>query len=222
MANNQIGFTTTPIEARTGTYCTDVAKAIGAPIFHVNADDPVLVDRIMRLALQFRNKFKKDVFVDIIGYRRYGHNEQDQPAFTQPIMYKAIETHPKVYDLFVAQLVREGVVTQAEAKTLWDSEIQKMQNSYSLAKKETFNVKDYSIKPFHSAVEPTGIGKLKDTCVPPDRIRELAAKIFTIPPTFNIHPQIAKIFDLRRQAVAKGEGIDFGTAEALAFGSLIG
>ena len=90
VANNQIGFTTTPAEARTGLYCTDVAKSIQAPIIHVNADDPELVSAVMRLSMRYREKFHKDIFVDVIGYRRYGHNEQDQPAFTQPMMYQEI------------------------------------------------------------------------------------------------------------------------------------
>lgn len=116
VANNQIGFTTTPAEARTGLYCTDVAKAIGAPIIHVNADDLELVDRVVRMAFKFRQNFKKDVFVDIVGYRRYGHNEQDQPAFTQPLMYRVVGGHPMLYDIYKKALLAERVVTEAEVK----------------------------------------------------------------------------------------------------------
>lgn len=121
VANNQIGFTTTPAEARTGLYCTDVAKSIMAPIIHVNADEPELVDKAMRLAVEYRQKYKNDIFVDIIGYRRYGHNEQDQPAFTQPMMYQKINEHRPVYQIYRDRLIQEGILTDSEAKTLWNN-----------------------------------------------------------------------------------------------------
>lgn len=100
VANNQIGFTTTPAEARTGLYCTDVAKAIQAPIIHVNADEPEFVSEVMKIAVEYRQTFFKDIFVDIIGYRRYGHNEQDQPSFTQPMMYQEIGKRPNIYNIY--------------------------------------------------------------------------------------------------------------------------
>jgi 2-oxoglutarate dehydrogenase E1 component len=106
VANNQIGFTTTPAEARTGLYCTSVAKSIQAPIIHVNADEPELVNKAIKLAMDYRQKFRKDIFVDIIGYRRYGHNEQDQPAFTQPMMYQTIGKRPTIYHLYADKLVK--------------------------------------------------------------------------------------------------------------------
>jgi 2-oxoglutarate dehydrogenase complex dehydrogenase (E1) component-like enzyme len=104
VANNQIGFTTTPAEARTGLYCTDVAKSIQAPVIHVNADDPEVVSEVMKIAIEYRQRFHKDIFVDIIGYRRYGHNEQDQPSFTQPMMYREIHKRPNVYQLYKQKL----------------------------------------------------------------------------------------------------------------------
>ncbi len=110
VANNQIGFTTTPAEARTGLYCTDVAKAIQAPILHVNADEPEVVSEVMKIAVEYRQTFNKDIFVDIIGYRRYGHNEQDQPAFTQPMMYQEIGKRPNIYTLFKNKIIKDGTV----------------------------------------------------------------------------------------------------------------
>jgi 2-oxoglutarate dehydrogenase E1 component len=106
VANNQIGFTTTPAEARTGLYCTNVAKSIQAPIIHVNADEPELINKLITLAVAYRQQFKKDIFIDIIGYRRYGHNEQDQPAFTQPMMYQEISKRPPLYNLYSEKLIK--------------------------------------------------------------------------------------------------------------------
>jgi 2-oxoglutarate dehydrogenase E1 component len=112
VANNQIGFTTTPSEARTGLYCTDVAKTIQAPVFHVNADEPELVHKMMAIALEYREKFHKDIFIDIIGYRRYGHNELDQPVFTQPMMYQKIASRPNIYTLYSQKLIDQAIITK--------------------------------------------------------------------------------------------------------------
>lgn len=110
--NNQIGFTTNPTQGRSSYYCTEVAKVIGAPVFHVNANDPIMVDRCIEIAVKYRQKFKKDFFVDIVGYRRYGHNEQDQPAFTQPKMYETIKNTPTAYESFAKKLLEKGIITE--------------------------------------------------------------------------------------------------------------
>lgn len=110
ITNNQVGFTTTQRDARSGLYCTEVAKTIGAPIFHVNANNPEMVDKITRLAIEYRQKFKKDVVIDIVGFRRLGHNELDQPSFTQPLMYKKVNALKDVYQIYADQLIKEGVI----------------------------------------------------------------------------------------------------------------
>lgn len=120
VANNQIGFTTTPAEARTGLYCTDVAKSTMSPIIHVNADEPELVDQAIRLAVEYRLKFQSDIFVDIVGYRRYGHNEQDQPAFTQPMMYQKINEHRPIYNIYRDRLITQGDITKSAAEKMWE------------------------------------------------------------------------------------------------------
>jgi 2-oxoglutarate dehydrogenase E1 component len=141
VANNQIGFTTTPSEARTGLYCTDVAKSIQAPVFHVNADDPETVHRVMNIALEYRERFNKDIFVDIIGYRRYGHNELDQPVFTQPMMYKKIAERPNVYTLYSQKLIGEGVITNEYLSKSWEAEMKKLKSAYDESLHESFEVR---------------------------------------------------------------------------------
>ena len=120
--NNQIGFTTTPNQGRSSYYCTEIAKVVDAPVIHVNADEPDILDKCMRIAVAYRQKFQKDIFIDIIGYRRFGHNEQDQPMFTQPIMYNKIKNKAHVCDLYSQKLIRKGVI-DAEG-------IQKIKNEY--------------------------------------------------------------------------------------------
>jgi len=110
--NNQVGFTTNPWQSRSSYHCTEVAKVIGAPIIHVNADEPDLLDHVMQIAVQYRQKFKKDIFIDIIGYRRFGHNEQDQPFFTQPLMYEKIKNHPSVFEKYSEKCIEKGVLTK--------------------------------------------------------------------------------------------------------------
>ena len=116
--NNQIGFTTPPKQGRSSYYCTEIAKAVDAPVIHVNADVPDILDKIMKIAVAYRQKFNKDIFIDIVGYRRYGHNEQDQPAFTQPKIYEKIKEHPTCYDFYSQKLLQRGVVTEQDLKDL--------------------------------------------------------------------------------------------------------
>lgn len=116
--NNQIGFTTNPSQSRSSYYCTEVAKAVDAPVIHVNADKPDILDKCMKIAVEYRQKFKKDIFIDIVGYRRYGHNEQDMPNFTQPLMYDKIKNHPNVFELYSQKLIQKGVIDAQGIKAL--------------------------------------------------------------------------------------------------------
>ena len=171
VANNQIGFTTTPAEARTGLYCTDVAKSIMAPIIHVNADEPELVDQAMRLAVEYRLRFKSDVFVDVIGYRRYGHNEQDQPAFTQPMMYQKINEHRPIYSIYADRLVEEGVITKDEKKKMWDEELNRFRQSYNESLSTNFDIKKWTHTPFHRVVDLSQLGNIKNTGIDPRELK---------------------------------------------------
>lgn len=219
--NNQIGFTTTPREARSSLYCTDIAKAIGAPIFHVNGDDPEAVDTVMKLAVQYRKRFKKDVFIDIYGYRRYGHNELDQPAFTQPLMYQIISKIPPIYEKYAQQLIAEGVLTPEQKKDKENEIMAKLRRSYEASKKQQLDKQAWVSKPWEAMVQSGLFGKLKDTGVSIDILKGIGKQITAFPSTFKPHPQIAKIFQARAQSIDKGEGIDFATAESLAFATLL-
>lgn len=219
--NNQIGFTTTPREARSSLYCTDVAKAIGAPIFHVNGDDPEAVDSVMKLAIQYRNLFKKDVFIDIIGYRRYGHNELDQPSFTQPLMYNIINKVQPIYEKYSQKLIEEGVLTLNIKKQTEIKFQNNLKKAYDASKIKNIDKQAWVSKQWENMIQTDLYGKLKDTGVPLEVLQQIGKEINTIPSTFTPHPQIAKIYQQRLNSIQSGVGIDFATAEALAFASLI-
>jgi 2-oxoglutarate dehydrogenase E1 component len=221
VVNNQIGFTTAPHDSRSGLYCTDIGKTADAPIFHVNADSIDDVYKVCRLAAQYRQKFKKDVIVDIMGYRRFGHNELDQPLFTQPIMYKKIAKHPYVMEIYRKQLIDEGVITQQFAKEtekqIWDS----LEESYKKSKTLKFNMEQWETEAWEEIKKPELYGKFWDTGINEKTLREIGKKIFVLPEDFEFHPQIKKIFEARVKAMDEGQGIDWGTGEALAFASLM-
>ena len=221
VANNQIGFTTTPAEARSGLYCTNVAKAIQAPIIHVNADNPEKVNQVIKLAVDYRQKFKKDIFIDIIGYRRYGHNEQDQPAFTQPMMYQTIGQRSTCYHLYADKLIKEGVVTEEQVKQIWGEEVGKVSSAYAESQKSTFNISKWRMPTYHSVVDYTRLGYIKRTGLDKEEIHEIGKKVTAVPETVTMNPVIKKIYAQRAKSIESGEGIDFATAESLAFGSLL-
>ncbi|EKX41726.1 hypothetical protein GUITHDRAFT_141727 [Guillardia theta CCMP2712] len=224
IANNQIGFTTDPRFSRSSPYCTDVAKSVGAPIFHVNGDDPEAVCWVMSLAAEFRQTFRKDVVVDIVGYRRHGHNEIDEPMFTQPLMYKIIKKHPDVLKIYSDKLVAEGRVTREK--------VEEMKAAANTVFNEAFEkAKDPNYRPPPSAWFGTQwkgyktkfqLGKNDETAVPKDTLQSIGEKISAVPQGFNIHRKLEKMMRDKRKAVCDQEkGIDWGTAEALAFGSLL-
>lgn len=219
--NNQLGFTTVPKDARSGLFCTDLAKSLDSPVFHVNADEPEMVEGIIRLAFDFRQKFKKDVFVDIIGYRRYGHNELDQPAFTQPLMYKTIEKTPPVFEKYANKLIEEGLIDLKYKENLMKKYFSEFDKAYENSRNHVFNRKDWIPKPWEEIRLPSLWGGVKDTGVPISTLREIGLKINHIPQDFHAHPQIRKFYEQRNESIKEGLQIDFATSEALAFGSLL-
>ena len=220
--NNQIGFTTTPAEARSTLYCTDVAKMIQIPIFHVNGDDPEAVLRCAELAMQYRERFGDDVVIDVIGYRRHGHNEGDEPAFTQPRLYAKIRSRPSVRRLFGAVLAeREELEGDAAA------EIEVAVRAELDAALEDANVGAVDPAEPHDPQGPwRGFSRVLpraevETAVPIEILAKIAEGVGSVPSYFKPHPKLQKLLDMRHKAVVEGSPIDWGMAEALAFGSLL-
>ncbi len=222
--NNQVGFTTSPEEGRSTTYCTDLAKMLDSPILHVNGDDAEAVTWASRVLLEFRQKFKADAFLDIVCYRKYGHNEGDEPSFTQPLLYKKIKTHPSPREVYAAKLVAGQVVTETEAQEIID----RLTAIYMAAQASAKAEAQYEhASTYQSAWKGYRDPKPEDhflpvsTTVEEARLKDIAEKINTIPKEFHLHPKLQRFFDERLKVVREGTSIDWGTGEALAYASLV-
>ena len=223
IVNNQIGFTTNPRYSRSSPYPSDVAKMIEAPIFHVNGDDPEAVVFAAKVATEFRQKFQKPVVIDMFCYRRHGHNEGDEPSFTQPLMYKAIAKHPTTLEIYGDKLVGEGVVTAGEVEKMkadWrsqlDTELEAAQ-SYRANKADWLDGRWSGFKTAGDSEDPRR-GK---TGVEIAKLKQIGDKITTLEPGFHLHRTLLRFFENRRKAIDSGQNIDWATAEALAFCSLL-
>ncbi len=218
--NNQIGFTTTPEEARSSEYATDVAKMIQAPIFHVNGDDPEAALWVTKLAFAYRQEFQKDVVIDLFGYRRHGHNEGDEPGFTQPLLYEKIKTHPSVREIYAAKLVAAGIMKQQEIDSMAEKISIKLTKAFDIIKekKVSFNTDIPLAVP---KAEITHITPIEDTSIREDTLIEIVKGITSLPKDFNVHPKLQKFLE-KRKTFIKGEvEADWAFAELLAFGSLL-
>ena len=216
IANNQIGFTTDPAEGRSTRYSSDLAKGFDIPIIHVNADDPEAAIAAIRLALAFRSRFGHDVVVDLVGYRRFGHNEQDEPAYTQPLMAHRIAEHPTVREQFAERLVGEGVI-DADAAAEVEGRVDATLRSAHDRLKATFGHAEPP--PAEQTPAPAGPSRIA-TAVDADRLRGLERELLAVPEHFTVHPKLARQLDRRLVALDEG-GIDWGQAESLAFASLL-
>jgi 2-oxoglutarate dehydrogenase E1 component len=214
IANNQVGFTTDPIDARSTRYASDAAKGFDMPIVHVNADDAEACLQTVRLAIAYRNKFNKDFVIDLVGYRRHGHNEADQPAFTQPLMYKIIEEHPTARQVFGQRLVRERTMTDEDVEAA-----DKAQNAKLMAVYEEMKKAGSADTKADRGGVPSGM-TAPETGVRAEKLVALNEQLLALPSNFKMHPTVAKVLPRRRDAINTG-AIDWGHAEALAFGSLI-
>ncbi|WP_455477834.1 2-oxoglutarate dehydrogenase E1 component [Bartonella sp. B10] len=220
--NNQIGFTTDPRFSRSSPYPSDVAKMIDAPIFHVNGDDPEAVVFVAKIATEFRQIFHKPVVIDMFCYRRYGHNEGDEPSFTQPLMYKAIRSHKTTLQLYSDQLVAEGVTTVEEIeqqKKQWRDKLEfefKASTSYKPDKADWLDGSWTGLKASSNVDEQ----HCKTTGVELQTLKEIGQKLVEIPSNFHVHKTIQRFLSNRAKIFETGEGVDWATAEALAFGSL--
>ena len=223
IVNNQIGFTTYPRYSRSSPYPSDTAKMIEALIFHVNGDDPEAVVFAAKVATEYRQKFAKPVVIDMFCYRRFGHNEGDEPSFTQPLMYKKIRAHASTLEIYGKKLIGEGVVTEGEVdkmKADWRSRLEAEQEagqSYKANKADWLDGRWAGLKPAQDADDP----RRGNTGVTAEALREIGEKITSVPKDFAIHKTVQRFLDTRAKAIKSGEGIDWSTAEALAFCSLL-
>ncbi|WP_396594717.1 2-oxoglutarate dehydrogenase E1 component [Brevundimonas sp. R86498] len=219
--NNQIGFTTSPRNSRSTPYCSDVALMVQAPIFHVNGDDPEAVVFAAKVATEYRQKFKKDVVVDMFCYRRFGHNEGDDPTFTQPIMYSKIRAQPSTREIYSKRLVEEGVITQAEV----DAEIarfeQFLDDQFEAGKTFKADKADWLDGQWKGVGLPDGDERRGDTAVPEAKLKDLGHRLTTVPNDVDIHKTLKRVIEARRETIDTGANIDWATAESLAFASLL-
>ncbi|MEO1019835.1 MAG: 2-oxoglutarate dehydrogenase E1 component, partial [Pseudomonadota bacterium] len=221
IVNNQIGFTTSPAYARSSPYPSDVARGVQAPIFHVNGDDPVAVNHVARLAVEFRQEFAKDVVIDMWCYRRHGHNEGDEPGFTQPLMYKRIAQHPTVRQVYARALERDQTIDKNLAQQLHDDFATQMEQAHEASSGYKSNKADW-LEGAWSGLSAAPLEYQRgSTAVSVDILRDLGLKLTDLPERLHIHPRLKRVIGNRRKAIEKGEGLDWATAEHLAFATLV-
>jgi 2-oxoglutarate dehydrogenase E1 component len=222
VVNNQIGFTTTPAEARSTLYCTDVAKMIQVPIFHVNGDDPEGVVHVAQMALDYRQRFHEDVVIDLVCYRRHGHNEGDEPSYTQPLLYERIRRQTPVRKLYQEQLIEAGVLTRVEADRMESEQNDQLQQALQVVKVQP----PAPDEPYEPGGPWTGFSRRApagpvETALPVERLQQIAERIAAVPPGFEVHKKLEPFLERRGKAIAQDLGVDWAFAEALAFGSLL-
>ncbi|MBM3520190.1 MAG: 2-oxoglutarate dehydrogenase E1 component, partial [Alphaproteobacteria bacterium] len=223
IVNNQIGFTTSPIWARSSPYPSDVAKMIEAPIFHVNGDDPEAVVYAAKIATEFRQKFRKPVVIDMFCYRRFGHNETDEPSFTQPLMYKRIAAHDTAVTLYGRRLVAEGIMSAEEFEAMKSDYRRSLDDDFSAAEGYKANKADWLDGRW------SGLRAARDqedarrglTGVPASKLKEMGLKLTKVPKTYKVHRTMQRVLEQRRKMIEDGAGIDWAMAEQLAFASLV-
>jgi len=221
IVNNQIGYTTNPINCRSTPYASDLGKAFNCPIFHVNGDDPVAVARTLETAIEWRHEWGTDVVIDMICYRRLGHNEMDQPMFTQPKLYKAITRHQPTLDIYEKRLVDEGTMTKEEAKEIRDFTLQSYETDLVASKSYKPKREDWLSSRWTGFKSPRQHSRIRPTGVDTEVLRFIGQKAGEVPEGFKLHRQMNKIFKARQEMAECGCDIDWGTAEAMAFGSLL-
>ncbi|MEO8748491.1 MAG: 2-oxoglutarate dehydrogenase E1 component [Rhodanobacter sp.] len=218
--NNQVGFTTSnPQDARSTMYCTDLAKMVNAPVFHVNGDDPEAVIEVTRLAYAFRKQFQRDVVIDLVCYRRLGHNEADEPAATQPVMYKIIRSRPTTRDIYQQRLVEQGVIAEGEAQKQFDAYRDRLEGGKAMTDIDPEPNRDGHVD--WARFNTGNLSTLTDTRIPTKKLQELAAKIISVPADLELHSRVAKIYSDRSKMMAGELPADWGYAENLAYATLV-
>ena len=216
--NNQIGFTTSPEAGRSSIYSTDVARMTQSPIFHINGDDPEAAYRTLRIALDYRQKYKKDVVLDVVGFRRLGHNETDEPSYTQPLMYQRVKAHTGVRTLYAKRLVREGVIDEAGVNKLIEERIRRYEDALTRAKEIAATQKSAeAVVPQTTELDGS---EVVDTAVDSDVVKNIARQISVVPEGFNLNPKMVSQLARRAKMGEGGLPMDWAFAEAIAFGSL--
>jgi 2-oxoglutarate dehydrogenase E1 component len=224
IVNNQVGFTTSPQFARSSPYPSDVAKGVQAPIFHVNGDDPEAVTFACKMAIEFRQKFHRDIVIDMWCYRRFGHNEGDEPSFTQPLMYKVIKTHPGVGTLYAQRLVQEGVIDAGWADTHTAGFVAKLEEEFTAGQDYKANEADWfggRWTGLSKPADPETARRNVETGIPKKLLEGLGRTLTTVPAGHNIHPTLSRVLDAKKAMFETGANYDWATGEALAFGSLL-
>ncbi|AHC73981.1 oxoglutarate dehydrogenase (succinyl-transferring), E1 component [Candidatus Endolissoclinum faulkneri L5] len=219
--NNQIGFTTDPQHARSSVYPTDMGKMVLAPIFHVNADDPEATVHVARIAAEFRHKFNADVIINIICYRRFGHNETDEPRFTQPLMYEKICHHQTTREIYVKQLIDEGTLDKQEVDKILDEEKSHLMQEFEYGLTYKPGKADWLEGAWSNLKSTSGEGARGNTGVDIKELQRIGAKLCDVPKGFNLHSKLNRFIASRKKAIASGEGIDWATSEALSFATLL-
>jgi 2-oxoglutarate dehydrogenase E1 component len=211
---------TNPIHSRSTPYPSDIAKAFGCPVFHCNGDDPLACSAALETAVEYRHEWGSDVWIHVVCYRRNGHNELDQPAFTQPKLYRAISRHPPTLEIFEKKLIREGSMTKEEAQEIRQFVLQSYEKDFEASKTYVKKETDWLSSRWAGFKGPSQLSRIRQTGVDVETLRRIGVKAGTVPDGFKLHRQMEKIFKARREMAEEGR-VDWGTAEAMAFGSLL-
>jgi 2-oxoglutarate dehydrogenase E1 component len=218
IVNNLIGFTTPPEEARSSPYSTDVARTVQAPIFHVNGDDPEAAIRAVEVAFDFRQQFSKDVVIDMFCYRRHGHNEADDPSYTQPLLYRKIKDHPSVAVLYAERLIREGILQQEDVERMRQAASTRLNAAFDLSRQHVERLEPQELSTVPAQAIPAASPR---TSADAETLGRVLTGVTTFPPDFHLHPKLGVFVEHRRKAFTEGGPIDWAFGETLAFGSLV-
>ncbi|KAL3921016.1 MAG: hypothetical protein SGILL_002973, partial [Bacillariaceae sp.] len=221
IVNNQIGFTTNPVNSRSTQYCSDLGKAFNCPIFHCNGDDPLAVSAALETAVEYRHEWGTAVIIDVSCYRRNGHNELDQPAFTQPILYKEISRHPTTLQVYEKRLLKEGTMTKDEIDEIKNFVMDSYEKDFDASKTYVHSEDDWLSSKWTGFKGKGQMSRIRSTGVDIDMLRKVGMTAGSVPEDFKLHRQMKKIFQNRKEQAEAGKGIDWGTAEAMAFGTLL-
>lgn len=221
VVNNQVGFTTDPESSRSTLHCSDLGKAFDIPIFHVNADDPEAVTKVFEIACEYRQEFKCDVIIDLIGYRKHGHNELDMPFFTQPLMYSSIAKHPSALELYQQKLVKDGVASETELQAIRARAEGVYAEAWDRSKDFKTEKSDWLTSKWKGFHSPEQLSKIRPTGVPAEILKKIGNALCKVPESFKPHNTLARNLKAKEDMFKQEDGFDWATAEALAFGSLL-